>query len=123
MEVEKIMQALEQKHPGELEYLQAVREVLESVKDVYNQHPEFEKAKIMERIVEPERIITFRVPWVDDKGEVHVNIGYRVQFNSAIGPYKGGLRFHPPWEEARVVPTSPSVDVLMPRSCASARHS
>jgi len=95
MEVEKIMQALEHKHPGELEYLQAVREVLESIKDVYNQHPEFEKAKIVERIVEPERIITFRVPWIDDKGEVQVNLGYRVQFNSAIGPYKGGLRFHP----------------------------
>ena len=95
MEVEKIMQHLEAKHPGESEYLQAVREVLETVKDVYNEHPEFEKAKIMERIVEPERIITFRVPWVDDKGEVQVNIGYRVQFNSAIGPYKGGLRFHP----------------------------
>ena len=95
MEVEKIMQSLEQKHPGELEYLQAVREVLISVKDVYNQHPEFEKAKIIERIVEPERIVTFRVPWVDDRGEVHVNLGYRVQFNSAIGPYKGGLRFHP----------------------------
>ena len=95
MEVEKIMQHLEAKHPGELEYLQAVREVLETVKDVYNQHPEFEKAKIIERIVEPERIITFRVPWVDDKGEVQVNLGYRVQFNSAIGPYKGGLRFHP----------------------------
>jgi glutamate dehydrogenase (NADP+) len=94
MEVEKIMQELERKHPGELEYLQAVREVLESIKDVYNQHPEFEKAKIVERIVEPERIITFRVPWVDDKGEVQVNLGYRVQFNSAIGPYKGGLRFH-----------------------------
>ena len=94
MEVEKIMQSLEQKHPGELEYLQAVREVLESIKDVYNQHPEFEKAKIIERIVEPERIITFRVPWVDDKSEVQVNLGYRVQFNSAIGPYKGGLRFH-----------------------------
>ena len=94
MEVEKIMQALERKHPGELEYLQAVREVLESIKDVYNQHPEFEKAKIVERIVEPERIITFRVPWVDDKGEIQVNLGYRVQFNSAIGPYKGGLRFH-----------------------------
>ena len=89
------MQQLEQKHPGELEYLQAVKEVLISIKDVYNQHPEFEKAKIIERIVEPERIITFRVPWVDDKGEVHVNLGYRVQFNSAIGPYKGGLRFHP----------------------------
>ena len=94
MEVTKIMQDLERKHPGELEYLQAVREVLESIKDVYNQHPEFEKAKIVERIVEPERIITFRVPWVDDKGEVQVNLGYRVQFNSAIGPYKGGLRFH-----------------------------
>lgn len=88
------MQALEQKHPGELEYLQAVREVLISVKDVYNQHPEFEKAKIIERIVEPERVVTFRVPWVDDHGEIHVNLGYRVQFNSAIGPYKGGLRFH-----------------------------
>ncbi len=94
MDVEKIMQQLERKHPGESEFLQAVREVLISVKDVYNQHPEFEKAKIMERMVEPERIITFRVPWVDDKGEVQVNIGYRVQFNSAIGPYKGGLRFH-----------------------------
>lgn len=89
------MQQLEQKHPGELEYLQAVREVLLSVEDVYNKHPEFERARIIERIVEPERVITFRVPWVDDKGEVHVNIGYRVQFNSAIGPYKGGLRFHP----------------------------
>ena len=89
------MQQLEQKHPGELEYLQAVKEVLISIQAVYNQHPEFEKAKIIERIVEPERIITFRVPWVDDNGEIHVNLGYRVQFNSAIGPYKGGLRFHP----------------------------
>ena len=95
MEVEKIMQQLEQKHPGELEYLQAVKEVLISIQDVYNQHPEFEKAKIIERIVEPERIITFRVPWVDDNGEIHVNLGYRVQFNSDIGPYKGGIRFHP----------------------------
>ena len=95
MEVEKIMQDLQRKHSGETEYLQAVREVLVSVQDVYNQHPEFEKAKLIERIVEPERVITFRVPWVDDKDEVHVNIGYRVQFNSAIGPYKGGLRFHP----------------------------
>ena len=89
------MQELERKHPGESEFLQAVKEVLVSIKDVYNQHPEFEKAKIIERMVEPERIITFRVPWTDDKGEVHVNIGYRVQFNGAIGPYKGGLRFHP----------------------------
>ena len=88
------MQNLEQKHPGESEYLQAVREVLESVEEVYNQHPEFEKAKIIERIVEPDRIFTFRVTWVDDQGEVQTNLGYRVQFNSAIGPYKGGLRFH-----------------------------
>ncbi len=95
MEVEKIMQELQRKHPGEAEYLQAVNEVLNSIKDVYNQHHEFERAKLIERLVEPERIYTFRVPWTDDKGEVHVNIGYRVQFNSAIGPYKGGLRFHP----------------------------
>ncbi len=94
MKIEKIMTQLEVKHPGEKEYLQAVREVLVSIEEVYNQHPEFEKAKLIERLVEPERIITFRVPWVDDKGEVHVNLGYRVQFNSAIGPYKGGLRFH-----------------------------
>ena len=95
MNVEKIMQDLEHKHPGEAEYLQAVREVLLSIEGVYNQHPEFERAKLIERLVEPERVITFRVPWTDDKGEVHVNIGYRVQYNSAIGPYKGGLRFHP----------------------------
>ena len=94
MNIKKIMAELEAKHQGEKEYLQAVEEVLLSIEDVYNQHPEFEKAKIIERLVEPERIITFRVPWVDDKGEVQVNIGYRVQFNSAIGPYKGGLRFH-----------------------------
>jgi len=94
MEVEKIMRDLEQKHPGENEFLQAVHEVLLSIVDVYNQHPEFENAKIIERMVEPERVVMFRVPWVDDKGEVQVNIGYRVQFNSAIGPYKGGLRFH-----------------------------
>ena len=94
MEVEKILQRLEAKYPGESEYLQAVKEVLVSIKDVYQQHPEFERVKLIERLVEPERMITFRVPWVDDSGEVHVNTGYRVQFNSAIGPYKGGLRFH-----------------------------
>ena len=94
MDVNNLMTALEQKHPGELEYLQAVKEVLLSIKDVYNMHPEFEKVKLIERLVEPERVITFRVPWTDDRGNVHVNLGYRVQFNSAIGPYKGGLRFH-----------------------------
>lgn len=94
MEVKKIMQRLEQKHPGEAEYLQAVQEVLESIEEVYNQHPEFEKAQIVERMVEPDRIFTFRVTWIDDNGKVQTNLGYRVQFNSAIGPYKGGLRFH-----------------------------
>ncbi|MEG0789672.1 MAG: NADP-specific glutamate dehydrogenase [Alistipes sp.] len=94
MNVTTLMTELERKHPGESEYLQAVREVLESIETIYNKHPEFEKAKIVERIVEPDRIFTFRVTWVDDKNEVQTNIGYRVQFNSAIGPYKGGLRFH-----------------------------
>ena len=95
MNVDKLMQQLEKKHPGEVEYLQAVREVLESIEEVYNENPQFESAGIIERIVEPDRILTFKVPWVDDNGGVHVNLGYRVQFNNAIGPYKGGLRFHP----------------------------
>ena len=94
MKTATIMQQLAAKHPGEAEYLEAVQEVLESVEDVYNQHPEFEKARIIERMVEPDRIFTFRVTWVNDQGEVCTNLGYRVQFNSAIGPYKGGLRFH-----------------------------
>ncbi len=94
MDINSIMNALEAKHPGEKEYLQAVKEVLLSVEDVYNQHPEFEKARIIERMVEPDRIVTFRVTWLDDKGDVQTNIGYRVQFNNAIGPYKGGIRFH-----------------------------
>ena len=94
MKVAEIMANLAAKHPGESEYLQAVEEVLNSIEEVYNQHPEFEKAKIVERMVEPERIYTFRVTWVDDAGNVQTNLAYRVQFNSAIGPYKGGLRFH-----------------------------
>ncbi|MBE9468801.1 MAG: NADP-specific glutamate dehydrogenase [Bacteroidetes bacterium] len=95
MNVNQILNDLEKKHPGELEYLQAVKEVLESIEEVYNENPQFENAKIIERLVEPDRILTFKVPWVDDNGGVHVNIGYRVQFNNVIGPYKGGLRFHP----------------------------
>ncbi|MBP7486476.1 MAG: NADP-specific glutamate dehydrogenase [Parabacteroides sp.] len=95
MKTELILSALEAKHPGEKEYLQAVKEVLLSIEGVYNQHPEFEKNRIIERLVEPDRIFTFRVPWVDDKGDIQVNLGYRVQFNNAIGPYKGGIRFHP----------------------------
>jgi glutamate dehydrogenase (NADP+) len=83
------------RNPGEPEFLQAVKEVVETIWDVYANTPRFVKANILERLVEPERVIMFRVPWMDDKGEVHVNRGFRVQFNSAIGPYKGGLRFHP----------------------------
>ena len=94
MKVAEVMAKLEAKYGHEKEYLQAVKEVLDSIEEVYNQHPEFEKAKIVERMVEPDRIFTFRVTWVDDKGEVQTNLGYRVQFNAAIGPYKGGLRFH-----------------------------
>ncbi|MEG1935249.1 MAG: Glu/Leu/Phe/Val dehydrogenase dimerization domain-containing protein, partial [Rikenellaceae bacterium] len=94
MNVAKLMTELEKKHPGESEYLQAVHEVLGSIEEIYNAHPEFEANKIAERIVEPDRIFTFKVPWVDDSGAVQLNIGYRVQFNNAIGPYKGGIRFH-----------------------------
>ena len=95
MNVDKVLNDLEKKHPGEVEYLQAVREVLESIEEVYNENPQFEAANIVERLVEPDRVFTFKIPWVDDEGKVHVNLGYRVQFNNAIGPYKGGLRFHP----------------------------
>jgi len=95
MNVDKIMNNLEKKHPGEVEYLQAVREVLESIDEVYNENPQFESSNIIERIIEPDRVLTFKVPWVDDEGNVKVNLGYRIQFNNAIGPYKGGLRFHP----------------------------
>jgi glutamate dehydrogenase (NADP+) len=84
-----------EKNPGELEFHQAVREVLSSIEAVFEIHPEYEKAGILERLVEPERQIIFRVPWMDDEGKIRVNRGYRIQFNSAIGPYKGGLRFHP----------------------------
>jgi glutamate dehydrogenase (NADP+) len=95
MNLEKIMTNLEKKHPGETEYLQAVREVLESIEEIYNQNPQFETANLIERLVEPDRVLTFKIPWVDDSGKTNVNIGYRVQFNNAIGPYKGGCRFHP----------------------------
>lgn len=95
MNVDKIMHDLMQKHPGEKEYHQAVREVLESIEEVYNENPQFESAGIIERLIEPDRVLMFKVPWVDDEGKVRVNLGYRVQFNNALGPYKGGLRFHP----------------------------
>jgi glutamate dehydrogenase (NADP+) len=95
MNVEKIMIGLERKNPGELEYLQAVREVLESLETIVNDNPQFEAAGIIERLIEPDRVLMFKVPWVDDSGKVQVNRGFRIQFNGAIGPYKGGLRFHP----------------------------
>ena len=93
--MKEFMNICESCNPGEIEFLQAVGEVAESVRPVLEKHPEYRKAKILERMVEPERLVIFRVPWVDDKGEVHVNRGYRIQMNSAIGPYKGGFRFHP----------------------------
>ncbi len=93
--LEKVMEDVIKRNPGEPEFHQAVKEVLESLEPVISKHPEYEKWGLIERIVEPERIIKFRVPWMDDNGCVQVNRGFRVQFNSAIGPYKGGLRFHP----------------------------
>ena len=93
--VEKVLAKLKKQNPGEPEFHQAATEILTSLEVVMEKHPEYEKAGLLERFVEPERVIMFRVPWVDDKGKVQVNKGYRVQFNSAIGPYKGGLRFHP----------------------------
>ena len=92
---ERVLEELKAKNPGEKEFHQAATEVLESLTPVVEAHPEYEECSLLERLVEPERIVMFRVPWVDDNGKVHVNKGYRVQFNSAIGPYKGGLRLHP----------------------------
>jgi len=93
--IDKVKESVIKRDPNEPEFLQAVDEVLDSIAPVMDRHPELRKAKIVERLVEPERVITFRVPWLDDHNQVQVNRGYRVEFNSAIGPYKGGLRFHP----------------------------
>lgn len=93
--VSEVMQELDARNPGQPEFRQAAKEVLESLEGVINEHPEYRKNAILERIIEPDRQIMFRVPWIDDKGVAHVNRGYRVQFNNAIGPYKGGLRLHP----------------------------
>jgi glutamate dehydrogenase (NADP+) len=90
-----ILQLVRDKDPGEREFHQAVTEVMASIKPVMDRNPEYRAAKILERLVEPERVILFRVPWVDDQGQVQVNRGFRIEMNSAIGPYKGGLRFHP----------------------------
>jgi len=93
--IKEFMESVRMKNPGEDEFLQAVEEVVETVWDFYQENPHYKKAKILERMTEPERVIMFRVPWIDDNGEVQVNRGYRIEFNSALGPYKGGLRFHP----------------------------
>jgi glutamate dehydrogenase (NADP+) len=93
--VKSFMSGVEARNPAEPEFLQAVREVVESLSLVLDQHPEYREARVLERIVEPERVIMFRVPWMDDRGQVQVNRGFRIEMNSAIGPYKGGLRFHP----------------------------
>ena len=92
---EKVMAELEERYPEQAEFLQAAREVLATIQPALDAHPEFEEASLLERLVEPERVVMFRVPWVDDSGKVQVNRGFRVEFNSAIGPYKGGLRFNP----------------------------
>ena len=91
----EIIEKVKAKDPGQPEFLQAVTEVVESLTLVLAKHPEYRSSKIVERIIEPERVLMFRVPWMDDQGEVHVNRGFRIEMNSAIGPYKGGLRFHP----------------------------
>jgi len=93
--VSEMMEQVKAKNPAQPEFHQAVEEVVESLEVVLDKHPEYRKAKILERIIEPERVIMFRVPWMDDQGDVHVNRGFRIEMNSAIGPYKGGLRFHP----------------------------
>lgn len=93
--IKEVLETVRKRNPNEPEFLQAVTEVLESIEPAIERHKKYREGRILERIVEPERVIIFRVPWQDDKGEIHVNRGFRIQFNSALGPYKGGLRFHP----------------------------
>jgi glutamate dehydrogenase (NADP+) len=93
--IKDVLNIARSKNPAEPEFLQAVQEVLESLGPAITKHPEYQKARILERMIEPERVIMFRVPWFDDAGQVQVNRGFRIEMNSAIGPYKGGLRFHP----------------------------
>ncbi len=98
--IEQVYKKVEDRGPHQTEFLQAVRELFDTLEPALEKNPQYIKWNILERLVEPERIITFRIPWMDDKGEVQVNKGFRVQFNSAIGPYKGGLRFHPTVNES-----------------------
>ena len=93
--VDQILQRVAEKNPNEPEFIQAATEVLNSIRPVVDANPRYQEVSLLERIIEPERVIIFRIPWIDDSGKVQVNRGFRVQFNNAIGPYKGGLRFHP----------------------------
>ena len=94
MNAQEVLSELKRRFPNEPEYHQAVAEVLPTIEEAYNQHPEFDRYNLIERLCIPDRIFTFRVTWMDDKGKVHTNMGYRIQHNNAIGPYKGGIRFH-----------------------------
>jgi len=94
MKANEVLDTLKRRFPNEPEYHQAVEEVLSTIEEAYNQHPEFEKNNLIERLCIPDRVFSFRVTWMDDKGSIHTNMGYRVQHNNAIGPYKGGIRFH-----------------------------
>ena len=123
--VSEQLEKLKAKNSNEPEFIQAATEVLTSLEPVFEQNPQYEENGILERITEPERVIMFRVPWVDDNGKVQVNRGFRVQFNSAIGPYKGGLRLHPSVNSAaaRAAPTSTPRARAITRLCVSARAS
>ena len=143
---ERILEELKAKNADQPEFIQAATEILSTLGPALDAHPEYEENALLERFVEPERVVMFRVPWVDDSGKVQVNRGYRVEFNSAIGPYKGGLRFHPtvtlgmlkflgleqilktalprfPWVVAKVVPTSTPRASRITKSCISASRS
>ena len=94
MKTSNVISLIKTRFPNEPEYYQAIEEVLSSIEEIYNEHPEFERANLIERLVIPDKVISFRITWIDDKGQVHTNMGYRVQHNNAIGPYKGGIRVH-----------------------------
>ena len=128
MKASEVVERLQQVYPGQPEYIQAVSQVLGTIEDEYNKHPEFDRENLIERLCIPDRIIKFRVNWIDDKGNVQTNNGYRVQHNNAIGPYKGGLRFHASVNESILKflafeQTSRPAASRRVRSCVSARPS
>ena len=98
--IDRVIEEYKVKDADQPEFIQAVEEVINSVSVIFDKHPEYENMAILERLLEPERIIKFKVPWVDDNGKINVNRGYRIQYNSALGPYKGGIRFHPSVSES-----------------------